>query len=202
MTSTRPATARGRATRDRIVAAASQLMYDSGVAATSMDDVRAATATSKSQLYHYFANKSELVCAVIAHQQEAVLSGQQPYLGEFESLAGLRGWRDRVVAMNGAAVTFGGCPIGGLATEVAGVDEPARTVAAGAFESWRSQLADGLARMQSAGELPAGASPTDLSWALLAAIQGGLLLSQATQQIRPLELALDHAIAAIETLAA
>ena len=56
--------------------------------------------------------------------------------------------------------------------------------------------------MQAAGELSDEASPTDLSWGLLAAIQGGLLLSQATQQIRPLELALDHAIAAIEALAA
>ena len=98
MTRSTPATARGRATRDRIVAAASLLMYERGVATTSMDDVRAATATSKSQLYHYFASKSELVCAVIAHQQAAVLSGQQPYLGEFDSLAGLHAWRDRVVA--------------------------------------------------------------------------------------------------------
>lgn len=167
-----------------------------------MDDVRAATATSKSQLYHYFASKSDLVCAVIAHQQEAVLSGQQPYLGEFDSLAGLHAWRDRVVAMTGAAVTLGGCPIGGLANEVAGADEPARTAASRAFDAWRSQLASGLGRMQAAGELSYEASPADLSWGLLAAIQGGLLLSQATQQIRPLELALDHAISAIEAHAA
>jgi TetR/AcrR family transcriptional regulator, transcriptional repressor for nem operon len=103
-----PRTARGRATRDRIVAAAAVLMYERGVAGTSLDDVREASATSKSQLYHYFENKSDLVCAVIAHQHAAVLGGQQPYLSEFDTLAGLRLWRDRLVAMNTSAVTFGG----------------------------------------------------------------------------------------------
>ena len=194
-------TARGLATRGRIVAAAAGLMYERGVAATSMDDVRAATATSKSQLYHYFTSKSDLVCAVIAHQQEAVLGGQQPHLAELDTLAGLRTWRDRVVAVNGEAMRLGGCPVGALATQVA-TDERARDAAGSAFEAWRSQLAAGLGRMQAAGELSGEASPEDLSWGLLAAVQGGLLLSQATQQIRPLELALDHAIAAIAAYAA
>ncbi len=195
-----PPTARGRATRDRIVAAAALLMYEHGVARTSMDDVREATGTSKSQLYHYFADKSALVCAVIAHQQEAVLAGQQPYLGSFASLADLRAWRDRVVMMNGAALTFGGCPLGGLASETGDTDEAARQVAARAFGAWGEQLAEGLRRMRVTGELPADADPEALALGLLAAVQGGLLLSQSAQRIRPLEVALDHALAAVEAM--
>ncbi len=201
-TPSEPRTARGRATRDRIVAAAAVLMYERGVAGTSLDDVLEASSTSKSQMYHYFENKSALVCAVIAHQQAAVLEGQQPYLGEFATLAGLRVWRDRLVAMNTAATTFGGCPVGGLSSEVADVDEQARAAATRAFEAWRTQLAAGLVRLQESGELAPEARPEDLSWGLLAAIQGGLLLAQATQQSRPLELALDQALSAIEAHAA
>ena len=177
-------------------------MYERGVAGTSLDDVLEASATSKSQLYHYFENKSALVCAVIAHQQQAVLGGQQPYLSTFDTLAGLRVWRDRLVAMNTAAVTFGGCPIGGLSSEVADGDDSARSAANRAFEEWRTQLAAGLGRLQQSGELAPEADPEDLSWGLLAAIQGGLLLAQATQRARPLELALDQALRAIEAFAA
>src|SRR5437763_14362660 len=46
-------TARGAATRDHIVQAAADLMYVKGVHATTLDDVRAATGTSKSQLYRH-----------------------------------------------------------------------------------------------------------------------------------------------------
>ncbi len=193
-----PATARGRATRDRIVAQAARLMYVHGVAGTSLDDVRRATSTSKSQLYHYFADKSALVCAVIAYQQQQVLNGQQVQLDAVDSWEALQAWRDHVVAMNGASVVLGGCPIGGLVNEVADSDEAARVVSRDALESWRAQLAAGLARMRDAGVLAATADPDDLALGLLAAVQGGLLLSQASQDIRPLEVALDHAIAVIQ----
>jgi len=72
------------------VAAAADLMLLGGVAETSLDAVLAATGTSKSQLYHYFADKDDLVLAVIAWQTERVLQSQQPQLFALDSLAGLR----------------------------------------------------------------------------------------------------------------
>ena len=64
----RALTARGAATKARIVAAAASLVYERGIAGTSLDDVMAATGTSKSQLYHYFADKDALICEVIRAQ--------------------------------------------------------------------------------------------------------------------------------------
>jgi AcrR family transcriptional regulator len=64
-------------------------MYEHGVAGTSMDDVRSASGTSKSQLYHYFADKTALVCAVVAVQERAVI-GDRPFLDDVASLEGLR----------------------------------------------------------------------------------------------------------------
>lgn len=196
-----PITARGRATRERIVRAAAELVYERGVAGTSLDDVRAATSTSKSQLYHYFADKSALVCAVIAWQQQAVLAGQEPFLSDFSTLAQLRLWRDHLVGVNAGLVTYGGCPIGGLASEVAATDVAARRVSAAAFQTWRDKLADGLRRIVESGELPAGTDTDTLALGLLAAVQGGLLLSQAAQDVRPLAVSLDHALAAVEARA-
>ena len=53
----RPLTRRGRETRLRIVAAAAELMFDNGVAETTLEDIRAAAGVSGSQVYHYFEDK-------------------------------------------------------------------------------------------------------------------------------------------------
>ena len=74
----RSLTARGAATRARIVEAAADLIYAHGVEQTSLDDVMAASGVSKSQLYHYFADKDALVLDVIARQTERVLDAQRP----------------------------------------------------------------------------------------------------------------------------
>ena len=193
-----PPTARGRVTRERIVRGAAALIYERGIAGTSLDDVCRATSTSKSQLYHYFEDKSALVCAVIAWQQDAVLNAQQPYLGEFSTLAELRSWRDNLVEANSSWVTFGGCPIGTLASEVAGDDTAASQATSRAFDTWCSALSAGMQRIIDSGELSASSHADSLALGLLAALQGGLLLSKATQGARPLEVSLDHALAAIE----
>ena len=59
-------TARGIATRARIVSAADELIRVRGVNGMTLDEVTAASGSSKSQLYHHFADKESLVHAVIA----------------------------------------------------------------------------------------------------------------------------------------
>src|ERR1700760_4778305 len=92
-----PSTKKGRATRDRIVAAAAALMYSHGVAGTSTPAVRDAAGVSSSQIYHYFAGKDDLTRAVIAFQAEAILSQQTPFLARLDSFDALHAWRDVVV---------------------------------------------------------------------------------------------------------
>ncbi len=191
-------TARGRATRDRVVAAAAALIHEQGVAGTSLDDVRVATATSKSQLYHYFTDKSALVRAVIERQVEQVLSTQQPELDSLDCIAGLRRWRDRVVALNEQNGCAGGCPLGRLASELADSDQVARAALVVGFASWQDRLATGLRAMRQRGELPADADPDALALGLLAAAQGGLLLAHATRSVTPLQVALDLALDGIQ----
>src|SRR5213078_2731153 len=105
----RPLTARGAATRSRIVEAAADLIYAHGVERTSLDDVIAETGVSKSQLYHYFADKDALVLEVIARQTERVLDAQSPHLEALDSLSALKAWRDAIVRLNKAAHGKG-CP--------------------------------------------------------------------------------------------
>ena len=195
-----PPTARGAATRGRIVEAAADLVYRRGASATSLEDIMEASATSKSQLYHYFADKDALMRAVIELQTRRVMGVQAAHLDTVDSLAGLWRWRDAMVTINKAARGVGGCPLGSLASEFSDRSESARALLAHGFELWESQLRRGFGAMRDSGKLKPEANPAELATAVIAALQGGLLLAQTTRSSRPLELALDMAIGHIARL--
>jgi len=174
------------------VASAADLVYDRGVAGTSLDEVLAASRTSKSQLYHYFADKDGLVRAVIAEQTDRVLTAQQPHLHHLDSLSGLRRWADAIVARQRRQI--GGCPVGSLASELADHSEDARELLQASFRTWESHLSAGLQRMRDRGELTPDADPPALADAVMAALQGGLLLTKTSRSTRPLERSLDMAL--------
>ena len=175
----RSLTARGAATRARIVEAAADLIYAHGVEQTSLDDVMAASGVSKSQLYHYFTDKDALVLDVIARQTERVLDAQRPHLEALESLPALKAWRNAIVRLNKAAQGKG-CPLGSLASELANDSEPARKRLADSFSMWRDRIENGLAKMRERGELSASADPHDLALALLSAVEGGPCAGEAS----------------------
>src|ERR1043165_3397925 len=186
-------TARGAATRARIVDAATDLIYTHGVERTSLDDVMAVSGVSKSQLYHYFADKEALVLEVIARQTKRVLDAQQPHLGSMDSLPALMAWRD-VMFRLGKAAGGKGCPLGSLASELGNESEPARKRLADSFGIWHQRIEMGLAKMRERGNLAASADPHELALPLLSAVEGGLILAKTTHSNRPLEIALDMAI--------
>jgi AcrR family transcriptional regulator len=187
-------TRKGAETRERIVGAAAELIFERGVAATGVEDVKEAAGVSSSQLYHYFADKQALVHAVIAHQSDAVLAAQEPLLGKLDSLEALWAWRDQAVAIERRLQCRGGCPIGALAGELAETDPAARDDIAAGFARWESAIAQGIGAMHERGELPASVDPERLALALLAAHQGGLVLTQVRRDPAPLEAALDAMI--------
>jgi AcrR family transcriptional regulator len=185
-------TSKGRATRARIVSAAAAEMFARGVARTSLEEVKQVAGVSSSQLYHYFADKHALVLAVIDHQTQAILDGQAPLLSQLDSLEALRAWRDLLVGMQRGLNCQGGCPIGTLGSELAETDPAARARVAEGFRRWEEGIRTGLRAMYERGELDA--DPEDLALAMLAALQGGLLLTQMERTVRPLEVALDAMI--------
>jgi AcrR family transcriptional regulator len=193
-------TRKGQLTRDRIVAAAAELMFAKGVAGTSTDDVQAAAEVSTSQIYHYFADKRALVSAVIGYQTDAVLEAQQPLLSHLDSLEALRAWRDFTVGLQHQMHCTGGCPIGSLGSELAEADPQARHDVAAGFARWESAIRDGLRAMYQRGQLRPEANPDRLALALLAAVEGGLLLTQLRRDTEPLEAAMDTVIDHIASL--
>ncbi|MBF8194729.1 TetR family transcriptional regulator [Nonomuraea sp. K274] len=187
-------TPRGAATRARIVAAAVELMYVKGVNATTLDDVRATSNTSKSQLYNHFPDKEELVRAVVAARAAQVLERERGYLQRLKSFRGLVRWRDALVQRNALQNGAYGCALGSLAGELADQDGQARATLAESFVEWEGLLAAGLRRMRDSGVLRPDADPEKLATGLMAALQGGYLLAETAHDIKPMEIALDMAL--------
>jgi AcrR family transcriptional regulator len=187
-------TPKGAATRDRIVAATADLVLSRGVGGTSLEDIGAETATSKGQLFHYFpGGKAELVAAIASFQGERVLDAQRPYLDSLDTWDAWEGWRRVVLAHYGAQHHWG-CPISAMAREVIGNDPGRARELAAYMDRWRGYLQAGLDRMYSRGILRPETEPESLALSTFAALQGGLLLTQTMQSLRPLEAALDGAL--------
>ena len=114
-----PRTRPGRATRARIIRAATELVAERGVADTSLDDVRERAHASKSQLYLYFDDRDALMRAVAQATCDAVMDTQADELAGFDSLAGIERYLDWQVTLQVERQARGGCPIGSLAGQLA-----------------------------------------------------------------------------------
>lgn len=194
-------TARGAKTRARIVASATELMYVQGAAATTLDDVLAASGVSKSQLYHHFDGKDALVRAVVELVGQQVLEREREALSRVSTIRGLRRWRDALVQNNALRHGAYGCALGSLAAEVSDRDALARQTLSELFAEWHSLLGGVLRRLQDSGALPPEASVDELATGLMGAVQGGYLLAQTEHDVTPMATSIDMALAHIEGLA-
>lgn len=188
-----PATERGRRTRAAIVDAAATLMYQRGVRATSLDDVLAAAGSGKSQLYHYFDGKSDLVHAVIERQLQLILDEQEPTLGQTDSWAGIDAWAAQYLDLHAPPEGPFACPLGTMAAELKN-DEAYRPSLDAAFRRWEAPLARGLATMKRRGELSRKADPQRLAAMVIAALQGGMLMARVRDDVTPLHDSLTAAL--------
>jgi AcrR family transcriptional regulator len=189
--STAPRTARGRATRERILQAATDLVGERGVAATSLDDVRERAQASKSQLYLYFPDRDALLREVAETTCDAVMDGQADVLSGVDSLDGIKRYLDALVDLQLEQEHPAGCPIATLAGQLAAHDEQTRLILADGLARWEAGIRAGLEAMAARGELSPEADPSLLATQTLAVLQGGLLLTQVRHDPTQMRIAAD-----------
>ena len=190
----RTLTRKGAATRQRIVEGAAAEIRERGVLRTTLDDVLARTGTSKSQLFHYFPDgRDALLLAVARFEADRVLADQQPHLGDLSTWAAWQDWRDALVARYRAQGQH--CPLATLNSELGRNSPGAQAVSAELMGRWQEEIADGIRRMQATGGVDPTLDAARSAAALLAGIQGGVLLLLTTGSTVHLEAALDVGIA-------
>ncbi|WAJ44651.1 TetR/AcrR family transcriptional regulator [Mycobacterium sp. Aquia_216] len=172
-------TAKGRATRDRIVQAAAQLIITEGLSASNMENVRKAASVSGSQLAHYFVDKSALIRAVIRRQIGVVLDfHRQPTLRDLDSFEDFERWIDLNMRYLRRIGTSGGTPTyHALTAQLAKSDSATRDTLADGYWQWVQLIEAAIQRMKDTGVLMASADPRRLALAIISAHQGGATLA-------------------------
>jgi AcrR family transcriptional regulator len=183
-------TAKGAAMRKRIIEGAAEVIRDVGVGDTTLDDIRMRTATSKSQLFHYFPNgRDELLLAVAEFEADRVLGDQQPHLSDLTTWESWQRWKGALLRRYRRQGTT--CPLAVLMSELGRTDPAAQAVTRSLLLRWRSDLAAGVRAMQATGSARASLDPDRYAGAVVAGIQGGVAILLATGSSVDLEAVLD-----------
>lgn len=155
----------------------------------TLDDILATTHTSKGQLFHYFpGGREELLLEVARSEARRVLEDQQPHLIELDSWTAWDHWRRAVVARYQGQGT--NCPMSALMAQEASVPG-ASSIIRSLLDQWHEHLRQGVVEMQRRGLIGAAVDAAGAASALIAGIQGGVVLYRSTGDIRHLEAALD-----------
>jgi len=199
---TRRFTVKGNEIRARIVDVAAKLMFERGVAATSLKRLRDSAEVSGSQLSHYFHDKQHLTSQVIAARRAEVMAfHRQPRLDALDSVRALQAWADACVGEVETVYRRGGCIYGSLAGELLEAGDEVLDELAAGYDEWIELFHDGLAVMRKRGELRPDADPRHLAVALVVAHQGGTMVTYATGSPEPLRAAVNAAVDYVRSFA-
>lgn len=172
-------TAKGEATRARIVEAAVDRLVVGGVANLTLDGVLDATRTSKGQLFHYFPSGKDGLCrAATERQVDRLIAASLPE--RLDTWQAWERWVDATVRLHERQSRDDACEVAALAGRALDTDPEVRAVVAHAYERWAEALTGQLAAMRAGGLLRADAPAEDLASAVVAALQGGAVVDKAT----------------------
>lgn len=160
-------------TRERIVAAADEIFYETGYEHSSFADIARRVGISRGNFYYHFKSKDEILDAVIRLR----LANTGRMLAEWEAgneepAARIRRFIDMLIA-NRAKIMLYGCPVGTLCNELAKLDHLARTQAGAIFALFRDWLSREFVRLDRSADADA------LAMQLLARSQGVATLASA-----------------------
>ncbi|MDT5265106.1 MAG: TetR/AcrR family transcriptional regulator, transcriptional repressor for nem operon, partial [Mycobacterium sp.] len=159
---------------DTVVAAARDRFWNGGYAATSVDDLTAATGLGKGSLYGAFGDKHALfVRALDGYCVDAMdrVAEQlrQPGVSAYDRLAGhVRTMVADIVADNERL----GCMMAKSSAELGAADADVDRVVGESLTRWRGDLVECIAEAQRDGTVRADADPEALATTLLGLIRG------------------------------
>ena len=169
--------------RERLVEAMSDLIWERGYAATSPREVRERSGVGQGSMYHHFPTKRDLGIAAIRRNCETLLPGTLAPLSEAQDPM------DALIRyLSRDSDPLRGCKVGRLTQDPevvadSGMLAPIRD----AFQAVHRSLVPVIAQAIRIGQLPPTVDADRLAFALTAIIQGGYVLAIAAQDRRPFD---------------
>jgi TetR/AcrR family transcriptional regulator, transcriptional repressor for nem operon len=189
-------------TRDSIVTAASGLVLERGAAGVTLDEVCRIASVTRVQLGAYFPDETALFREVLA--QDPGVLGRAPVhqaMRVLGSLADLQEWAWLFVDQHQRNGLRGCCLLTALAGRLAAAGGDASADVGAEFGRWVTMLSESLRRMRDNGELRPETDPDELASGMVSMLQGGILLSQARNDIGPLRSAVNVMLSRARSLA-
>ncbi|MFP3887823.1 TetR/AcrR family transcriptional regulator [Priestia filamentosa] len=167
--------------KQEIISISREVIYSKGYQATSINDILSAANIGKGQFYHYFSSKYDLGLAVV---EDLVKEWDQQIIVDIlqSSLEPV----DKLNKMLNHTIDFhtdnkSGCPMGNLAIEMSEHDETFRLKIKYFFERWIEAVELILDEMIKKEQLDSTVNVKESAQAMLAMIEGGILLTKNQQ---------------------
>lgn len=177
-------------TKDRLVEATRELLWQRGYTATSPRAILDAAGVGQGSMYHHFRGKEQLALAAVERNAELMREQVEQDLagpGTAVERIGRYLWRERDVMK--------GCRFGRLAQDPEVEASDALHEAVARMFAWlRTRLADVVAEGQAAGELPETLDPSRVAATIAATLQGGYVLARAARDAAVFDAAVDGAL--------
>lgn len=191
-------TARGEATRLRIIRAACDLFHKQGFVATSPEQIIEASGTSKSQFYHYFKSKEGLIHAVLQNRLETIKASKGAFNYDVSSWEELKHWFRAHLELQRSLSMTRGCPLGTIGNEVTENDELIRQDLHLIFEVIKGKLARFFIQEKAQGRLANTANEGRMADFCIGAIQGALLMGKISRDREVAEATVQEALSHLE----
>jgi TetR/AcrR family transcriptional repressor of nem operon len=182
-------------TREHLVTAAKELLWERGYEAMSPRAVLERSGAGQGSLYHHFASKAQLaataldeVSAEMQRTMRAILHASKPPLERV---------RDFLLQPRDA---LRGCRLGRLTQEQVLAEEILRSPLSAFFTAAERELAAVLEQAQQEGSLAAAVNVADLAATLIAVVQGGYVLARALQDAGQMEQAIRGALTLLDAI--
>lgn len=169
--------------KQRLVVAMSDLMWERGYAATSPREVRERSGVGQGSMYHHFPSKRDLALAALERNCSDLLPATEAILtGPGDPMDKLTAYLSRPLP------ALKGCKVGRMTQDPEVARDPVLLApVADAFAAIHRALTDTVREAIDRGELADSVDPDRLAYLLSATIQGGYVLAIAAQDPAPFE---------------
>jgi TetR/AcrR family transcriptional repressor of nem operon len=168
-------------TRKFIVEKTAPIFNVKGYAGTSLSDMTEATGLTKGSIYGNFEDKDEVALAAFEHNWKSVQNALRAEIGKRKT------YKDKLLVFArayGSAQTDpspeGGCPLLNTAIEADDTHAGLRAAALSAFQSWKKNIVSLIEGGIAAEEFRAEVDAEAVALALIALIEGAIMISKLT----------------------
>jgi len=187
--------------KEKIIETAYRLFRQNGYHASGLNEILDQAGAGKSQLYHYFGSKQNLLRAVMHHYAERIFNETASFMNQIESLQDFEQLIDGSKRLSTSNNEIAGCLIGSMCAELALTDEVIRVEISHIFEKWKNLFSKGLTRLQAKGLLRSDADTEAMAEHFLISSQGAFLMAKANKDISIIEKTIYESIKYIRSYA-